>query len=44
MGEKVAITKIYGEKGLLGYTALEVLGFKVNPLTRRLEKTFAIEY
>jgi len=33
-----------GEKVLLGYTALEVLGFKVNPVTRKLEKTFAIEY
>lgn len=33
-----------GEKSLLGYTALEVLGFKVNPVTRRLERTFAIEY
>ncbi len=33
-----------GEKALLGYTTLEVLGFKVNPVTRRLEKTFAIEY
>lgn len=33
-----------GEKSLLGYTTLEVLGFKVNPLTRKLEKTFAIEY
>jgi clan AA aspartic protease len=33
-----------GERSLIGYTTLEVLGFKVNPLTRRLEKTFAIEY
>lgn len=33
-----------GEKVFLGYTTLEVLGFKVNPVTRRLEKTFAIEY
>ena len=33
-----------GEKPLLGYTALEALGFKVNPVTHRLEKTTAIEY
>lgn len=33
-----------GERPLLGYTALEILGFKVNPLTRRLEPTVALEY
>ena len=33
-----------GERPLLGYTALETLGFKVNPVTHRLEKTSAIEY
>lgn len=32
------------EKPLIGYTALELLGFKVNPVTRRLEKTVSIEY
>lgn len=32
------------EGPLLGYTTLEALGFKVNPLTRKLEKTVAIEY
>ncbi|MFQ6092870.1 MAG: aspartyl protease family protein [bacterium] len=32
------------EKPLIGYTTLEVLGFKVNPITRKLEKTIAIEY
>ena len=32
------------ERPLLGYTTLEALGFKVNPLTRKLEKTVAIEY
>lgn len=32
------------ERPLIGYTALEVLGFKVNPITGRLEKTVAIEY
>ena len=31
------------ETPLLGYTALEILGFKVNPVTRSLEKTPAIE-
>lgn len=33
-----------GERVLLGYTTLEVLGFKVNPVTGKLEKTVAIEY
>jgi aspartyl protease family protein len=33
-----------GETPLLGYTTLEILGFKVNPVTRGLEKTAAIEY
>ena len=32
------------EAPLMGYTALEILGFKVNPVTRELEKTNAIEY
>ena len=32
------------EKPLIGYTTLEVLGFKVNPVTGRLERTIAIEY
>lgn len=32
------------EKPLLGYTSLEALGFKVNPLTRKLEKAVAMEY
>ena len=31
------------ETPLLGYTALEILGFKVNPITRSLEQTPAIE-
>ena len=31
------------ETPLLGYTTLEILGFKVNPVTRSLEKTHAIE-
>jgi predicted aspartyl protease len=33
-----------GEAPLLGYTTLELLGFKVNPVTQKLEKTMAIEY
>lgn len=32
------------ERPLLGYTTLEGLGLKVNPLTRKLGKTVAIEY
>ncbi|MFW6118081.1 MAG: aspartyl protease family protein [Chloroflexota bacterium] len=32
------------ERPLIGYTALEFLGFKVNPITGKLEKTTAIEY
>ena len=32
------------EKPLIGYTTLEVLGFKVNPITRKLERAIAIEY
>jgi len=32
------------ERPLIGYTTLEVLGFKVNPITRKLEKATPIEY
>ena len=32
------------ERPLIGYTTLELLGFKINPITGKLEKTFAIEY
>jgi len=32
------------EKPLIGYTTFEFLGFKVNPLTRKLEKAMPIEY
>ncbi len=32
------------EKPLIGYTALELLGFKVNSITRKLEKAMPIEY
>jgi len=31
------------ETPIIGYTTLEVLGFKVNPLTGKLERTPAIE-
>ncbi len=33
-----------GERSLVGYTTLESLGFKVNPVTHALEPTPAIEY
>jgi len=33
-----------GEMPLIGYTTLEILGFKVNPVTGELERTVAIEY
>ena len=33
-----------GERPLVGYTTLELLGFKVNSITGKLEKTIAIEY
>lgn len=33
-----------GERALIGYTTLELLGFKVNPITGKLERTPAIEY
>jgi len=32
------------ERPIIGYTTLELLGFKINPITGKLEKTFAIEY
>lgn len=32
------------EPAVIGYTALEILGFKVNPITERLESTHAVEY
>lgn len=32
------------ERPVVGYTALELLGFKVNPLTGKLEKAIPIEY
>lgn len=33
-----------GEKPVLGYTTLENLGFKVNPITRQLERARPIEF
>jgi predicted aspartyl protease len=33
-----------GEPAILGCTALEILEFKVNPITRKLEKSIPIEY
>lgn len=33
-----------GEKPVLGYTTLENLGFKVNPMTGRLERARPIEF
>jgi aspartyl protease family protein len=33
-----------GEKPVLGYTSLENLGFKVNPITRLLERARPIEF
>ena len=32
------------ERPLVGYTTLETLGFKVNPIAHRLEPTPPIEY
>jgi len=32
------------ERPIIGYTTLELLGFKINPITGKLEKTSAIEY
>ncbi len=32
------------ERGFIGYTALEILGFKVNPILQRLDKVTPIEY
>ena len=33
-----------GEEPLVGYTTLEILGLKVNPITRTLEPATPIEY
>jgi len=32
------------EPAVIGYTTLEILGFKVNPITEKLESTHAVEY
>ena len=41
---RLVLVSIGEEKPLLGYTTLELLGFKVNPITGKLERTMAIEY
>jgi len=33
-----------GERALIGYTTLELLGFKVNPVTGKLERRATLEY
>ena len=33
-----------GEAPLVGYTTLEILGFKINPVTASLERTLPVEY
>jgi len=33
-----------GERPFIGYTALEILGFRVNPVTRKLKRVRPIEY
>ncbi len=40
----VFVTIGEGEKSFIGYTTLELLGFKVNPITRKLERAIPIEY
>jgi len=40
----VLVTIGEGEKSFVGYTTLELLGFKVNPITRKLERAIPIEY
>ena len=32
------------EPAVIGYTTLEILGFKINPVTRELEPTHALDY
>ncbi len=47
LGRKGTMTvslSINGEEPLIGVTTLELLGFKVNPVTRKLEPTRHIEY
>jgi len=44
VGRPVLVAIGEEEKPLIGYTTLELLGFKVNPITRRLEKAIPIEY
>lgn len=44
MRDLIPITLGGESESLIGYTALQILGFKVNPITRRLERTTPIEY
>lgn len=51
MGEAIVKVKVYRSRGrqldLLvdtGYTTLEILGFRVNPITQKLEKVRPFEY
>jgi len=46
-GVKDLIPVVIGEDhepAVIGYTTLEILGFKVNPITEKLESTHAVEY
>ena len=46
-GVKDVIPVVTGEDhepAVIGYTTLEILGFKLNPITEKLESTHAIEY
>jgi predicted aspartyl protease len=40
----IPLTAAEDERGFIGYTTLEILGLKVNPITQKLERTTAIEY
>lgn len=40
----VPLTAAEDERSFIGYTTLEILGLKVNPLTQKLELVRAIEY
>jgi predicted aspartyl protease len=46
-GVKDVIPVVIGEDhepAVIGYTTLEILGFKVNPITEKLESTHTVEY
>ena len=44
VGRPVLVAIVEEEKPLIGYTTLELLGFKVNPITGKLERAMPIEY